>query len=190
MDTATSEISSWVKLYTNEMYHYTVLKVTNKETAEDIVQNTFLAAIESYPKFKHESNSKTWLYAILKNKIADYLRLKYKESPTNQPIDPLDICFDKNGAWIPYHRPNNWHTEDGELLDDPDFNIVLKTCFEGLPAKWSSAVQLKFFHEHDSKGISDTLNVTIANFWQMIHRAKMMLRLCLEANWFKSQNTN
>jgi RNA polymerase sigma-70 factor (ECF subfamily) len=189
MDTVTSEISSWVKLYTNEMYHYTVLKVTNKETAEDIVQNTFLAAIESYPKFKHQSNSKTWLYAILKNKIADYLRHKYKESSTIQPMDPLNICFDENGTWRDCHRPIDWHNEE-QLLDNPQFNSILKNCFENLPQKWSSAVQLKYFYEHNSKVICNDLNITPANFWQMIHRAKVMLRFCLETNWFKNQNAN
>lgn len=188
MNIASTEISAWVKMYTNEMYHYTLLKVNDKANAEDIVQNTFLAAVESYPKFKHESSPKTWLFAILKNKIADYLRHKYKDASTKQPLDPLDICFDKDGAWKPSHRPQEWNVEEGELLDNSMFNEVLKTCIDDLPAKWSSAVHLKFFYEYNSKEICDSLNITLANFWQMIHRAKMMLRLCLEIHWFRSQN--
>lgn len=189
METANLEISSWVKLYTNEMYHYTFLKVNNKEAAEDIVQNTFLAAIESYLKFKHESSSKTWLYAILKNKIADYLRNKYKESSTIESIDPLNICFDENGTWRDCHKPKHWLIEE-ELLDNPLFNSILQKCFENLPQKWSFAVQLKYLYEHNSKDICNDLNITLANLWQMIHRAKVLLRFCLETNWFKNENAN
>ncbi len=185
-----NEIATWVKVYTVDLFTYTIAKVSNKEAAEDIVQNTFLAAVESYSKFKHESNPKTWLFAILKNKIADYFRRKYKQTDINQSFDPLEICFDKDGSWNPCHKPEHWQFDEEELLDNQQFNLVLKSCFEHLPAKWSSAVQLKYFYEDNSTEICDRLKITQTNFWQMIHRAKVMLRFCLESNWFKKQNDN
>ncbi len=183
-----NEITTWVKAYTRDLYAYTQSKIPDKEAAEDIVQNTFLAAVESYSKFRHDSNPKTWLFAILKNKIADYLRQKYKQTDINQSFDPLEICFDKDGSWNPCHKPEHWLFDEEELLDNPEFNQVLKNCVEHLPAKWSSAVQLKYFYEDNSNEICDRLKITLTNFWQMIHRAKVMLRFCLESNWFNKQN--
>lgn len=179
------EITEWVKIYTNDMYAYTESKIPDKESAEDIVQNTFLAALEAYPKFERKSNPKTWLFAILKNKIADFLRQKYKDAEAKISADPLDICFDKYGAWRDCHKPKDWHIEE-ELLDNAQFNLALENCFRSLPAKWSSAVQLKYFYEHNSKEICDKLDITLSNLWQMIHRAKVMLRFCIETNWLKS----
>ena len=178
-------MTEWVKIYTKELYAFTQTRIADVQSAEDIVQNTFLAALESYPRFERKSNPRTWLFAILKNKIADFLRQKYKDAEMKVSIDPLDICFDEDGSWRECHRPNKWHIDE-ELLDDAAFLEVLKNCFSHLPSKWSSAVQLKYVYEHSSKEICNELQITLANFWQMIHRAKVMLRFCLESNWLKS----
>jgi len=183
-----NEIPTWVKAYTKDLFAYTISKVPDKESADDIVQNTFLSAVEGYSKFKHQSNPKTWLFAILKNKIADHLRNKYKKAGINNTFDPLEICFDEDGWWKPCHRPDDWNIDEQQLLDNPEFNRVLKSCVDHLPAKWSSAVQLKFFYEENSGEICEQLKISVTNFWQMIHRAKVMLRYCLENNWFKKQD--
>ncbi len=114
-----TEITTWIKTYTKDLYSYTHSKVTHKESAEDIVQNTFLAAWESYQKFEGRSNPKTWLFSILKNKIADFYRQKYKESSSHISFDPLEICFDKYGAWETCHKPKHWREQGVELLDNP-----------------------------------------------------------------------
>lgn len=179
-----NEIAQWVELYTKDLYSYTQSKISNQQAVEDIVQNTFLAALESYRKFERESNPKTWLFAILKNKIADFLRSKYKEANINIALNPLEICFDENGAWEECHRPKNWHIEE-QVLDNPEFMQVLRSCLDNLPSKWSSAIQLKYLHEQSSQNICNDLNISMVNYWQMIHRAKVMLRLCVESNWLK-----
>ena len=183
MDTATLELTSWVKLYTKEMYHYTHSKINDKQTAKDIVQITFMVAVESYAKFKHESNPKTWLYSILKHKIADYYRSKYKDN-IEITSDIIDKGFDKNGSWKPDYRPTNWGNEK-ELLNDPEYSKALGYCFDKLPQKWSSAIRLKFLEELASKTICSKLKITTSNYWQIMHRAKLQLRNCLEIKWFK-----
>lgn len=165
----------------------TISKVSDKESAEDIVQNTFLSAVEGYSKFTHQSNPKTWLFAILKNKIADHLRKKYKTAEIGNTSDPLKICFDKDGTWNPQHTPHDWNFDEQQLLDNPAFNRVLKSCVDHLPAKWASAIHLKYFYEENSGEICENLQISVTNFWQLIHRAKVKLRSCLESNWFKNQ---
>lgn len=183
MVTDHDEVSQWVKKYTKELYSYTQSKIFDQREVEDIVQNTFLAALESHHKYERKSKPKTWLFAILKNKIADFLRAKYKHANTIL-LDPVETCFDKNGAWEECHRPQNWPIEE-RLLDDPEFIKVIRSCISNLPSKWSSAIQLKYLHEQNSTTICDSLKITMVNYWQMIHRAKVMLRLCVESNWVK-----
>jgi RNA polymerase sigma-70 factor (ECF subfamily) len=182
-----NEITRWVKTYTSDLVGYTIGKINDKQAAEDIVQNTFLAALESIEKFKGNSTPRTWLFSILKHKIADHYRSKYKQSAVKQSFDPLDICFDKYGNWEECHKPQEWKMDEQLLLDDLEFNSVLKSCYENLPAKWAAAIQLKYFQEDNSQEICYKINVSVTNFWQMIHRAKVMLRLCLETNWFSKQ---
>lgn len=185
-----NEITTWVRTYTQELFVYATSKINDQQTAEDIVQNTFLAALESVDKFERKSSPKTWLFSILKHKIADYHRSKYRQSAIKQSFDPLEICFDEYGNWKDCHKPSEWNTDEEKLLDNLEFNKVLKSCYENLPAKWAAAVQLKYFHEDDSDEICDKIKVTVTNFWQMIHRAKVMLRFCLETNWFNKERDN
>ncbi len=177
------DIISLVKAYTKDLSNYAIAKVHQKEIAEDLVQDTFLSAYQSYENYKGKSNEKTWLLAILKHKIADHYRLKYKQH-TEVASDFVDKFFNENHRWKPEYRPTNWGDEK-ELLDDPEFSKALNDCLEKLPQKWSSAVQLKFLEEHDSKTICSKLEITTSNFWQIIHRAKLQLRNCLEFKWFK-----
>ena len=177
------EISTWVKTYTKDLLSYTISKVEQKEIAEDLVQETFISAYQSFENYRGKSNVKTWLFSILKHKIADHYRSKYKKS-SEFSSGTIDEFFDKNHRWKPEYRPTNWGDEK-ELLDDSEFSKALNDCFEKLPQKWSSAVQLKFIEEHDSKIICSELEITTSNFWQIIHRAKLLLRNCLELKWFK-----
>ena len=183
MIAAQNDIISWVKTYTKDLLAYAMSKVQQKEIAEDLVQETFLSAHQSYESFKGKSSVKTWLFSILKHKIADYYRLKYKQN-TGAASDVFDKFFNEDERWKSEYKPVSWGNER-ELLDDPEFAKTLKDCFEKLPQQWSSAMQLKFLEEHDSKVICSKLEITSANFWQIIHRAKLQLRNCMELKWFK-----
>ena len=183
MTTSKDDIVFLVKTHTKNLFSYAFSKVQQKEIAEDMVQDTFLSAYQSYEKFKGKSNVKTWLFSILKHKIADYYRLRYKEN-TEAVSDIFERFFDDNDRWKQEYRPQDWGNEK-ELLDDPDFAKALKDCFDKLPQKWSSAVQLKFLEEQNADGICSQLEITKSNFWQILHRAKLSLRNCLELKWFK-----
>ncbi len=183
-DDIKDQIISLVRTYTNELFVYTMIKVGQKEIAEDIIQETFLSAYQSIGNFQNKSSAKTWLFSILKHKIADYFRLQYKNS-IETSSDIIEKYFDQNHRWKREYRPSKW-TEDNHLLDDPAFSKVLADCLKKLPGKWSAAVQLKYLEEEESQAICSRLGITVANFWQIIHRAKLQLRNCLDINWFKN----
>lgn len=183
MTTAKDDIIIWVKTYTKDLFSYTLSKVQNKEVAEDVVQETFLAAYQSHDKYQGKSNIKTWLFSILSHKISDYYRSKYKAA-TELSSGTIEQFFDENERWRQEYRPQDWGNEK-ELLDDPEFTKALKDCFQKLPEKWSSAMQMKYIEEYDTDGICSQLEVTKSNFWQIIHRSKIKLRNCLEVSWFK-----
>lgn len=177
-------IKYWVELYSDQLYTWAYYKTSDKETAEDLVQETFLAAVHSFQKFERKSEPKTWLVSILKNKIADHYRIAYRNNASN--IVSLSQFFDNNEDWIAEQRPQQWKVEDEQhLLDNIDFNRTLSHCLEELPVHWKASILLKFIEEKDTNEICQELEITPTNYWQIMHRAKLQLRKCLELNWFK-----
>ncbi|MBA2498662.1 MAG: hypothetical protein H0V30_02950 [Chitinophagaceae bacterium] len=98
-----------------------------RQVAEDLVQETFLAAYQFHHKYQGKSNVKTWLISILNHKIADCYRSKYKTG-TEISSGTIEQLFDENQRWKPECRPKDWGNEK-ELLD-PDFTKALKDCFK------------------------------------------------------------
>lgn len=181
-------VKCWVDLYSDKMYTWALHKTSRADVAEDLVQETFLAAFESISKFEGKSEPKTWLFAILNNKIAEYFR-KQLRNPTitesQSDTSLFDTLFDANDRWIKEQRPKAWPEELDNLLNDAAFIKILQACMGKLPGNWMAAVQLKYLEEKKGAQICQELGITPTNFWQILHRAKLQLRKCLELNWFK-----
>ena len=182
---------SWVEDWSDKIYSWALYKTNSKENAEDLVQETFMAAFQSVEKFKEESSPKTWLFGILNNKIADHFRKVYRQPVVNESDrnseggkDFLNTFFDANDSWIKEQRPKQWG-EDSHLLDNPEFVKTLGECMNELPSKWFAAINLKYLEEKKGEQICQELEITPTNFWQILHRAKLQLRKCLEDHWFK-----
>ncbi|MBN8853836.1 MAG: hypothetical protein BGO55_11050 [Sphingobacteriales bacterium 50-39] len=176
---------SWVTSYTDNMYAWAYSKVADKSMAEDLVQETFLSAYQSFDKFRSDSSPKTWLFSILNNKIIDHLRQKLKTQAFSQDTAFFELYFDRWEHWQRSERPREWQETDLNLLDNSDFRNTLKKCMENLPLQWNAAVQLKYLEQKDGQEICQDLQISPSNFWQLIHRAKLQLRKCLELHWFK-----
>jgi RNA polymerase sigma-70 factor (ECF subfamily) len=182
-----SDINQWVELYTADLFSWARYKVSDAELAKDLVQDTFLIAVEKYDGFKAESSPKTWLISILNNKIVDYYRKKVKQ-PIPKEIESFSNFFEANGDWHESKKPKNWQIDEKEehLLDDSNFQQVLKKCLDALPEKWGACVKLKYLSEKNGEEICKELDITSSNFWQIVHRAKMQLRGCVEENWYNN----
>ena len=183
---SSKDLSSWVEKYTNDLLAYTLTKVSDLEIAQDIVQETFVAAVKALPNFKGNSAPKTWLIGILKRKVADYYRKKNRDMTSNnvevESIERSETYFLDNGSW--QAGMNEW-TPDLHLLDDKSFNLVFKDCMNNLPENWNYAIRQKFLEGTSSAEICKVLDITPTNYWQIIRRAKLHVKGCLEQKWFK-----
>jgi RNA polymerase sigma-70 factor (ECF subfamily) len=188
------DIQSWVMLYADDLFRWAYSKTSHKETAQDLVQETFLSAYKSLDKFQEKSKPKTWLFSILNNKIIDFHRKKFRKKVFSESSfaknedgkDVLENFFDNNGTWNKQGSPADWDSMDEHLLDNLDFKNVFQSCLGGLPENWSIAIHYKYLDEKKADEICKELGITTSNYWQVVHRAKLQLRLCLENNWFKS----
>lgn len=185
--------NNWIDKYADDLYGYAITKCSSSELAEDFVQETFLSALNAMQLFKGNSSERTWLFSILKNKIADHYRkasTRYEVSDNNlssgdESRSFLDLFFDADGEWSKKAKPKQWSTDEGNLLDDKEFQKTMEGCVGKLPGNWHTAITLKFLEEKESDDICKELSISPSNYWVIMHRAKLMLRACIEKNWFK-----
>lgn len=177
----------WVDKYGDTLYSYALFRMEDKSLAEELVQETFLAALGSLDSFKGKSSLKTWFFSILKNKISDHLRRKYKESGSSYEDyseNYIDEFFTEKGEWLTY--PGRWHEMPQQQFEQQEFFKVLSKCLVQLSPKQRETFTLREFDEITSEKICKVLNITTTNYWVLMHRARLVIRKCLEHNWFSS----
>lgn len=185
--------TEWVKLYADELYRFALIKVSDNGLAQDLVQETFLSALQAKEQFRGESSEKTWLMAILKNKIIDHFRKTQKavstisiEEEKTGDSDPHHIFFNEKGHWRKEMAPKAWISEISSRQERTDFYSILRACMGKLTDMGRTIFNLKYLEEKESTEICKDLSITTSNYWVIIHRAKLQLRSCLEKNWFSN----
>jgi len=175
----------WVDLYGDYLYRFALYRVYEATVAEDLVQETFLAALGSFKDFQRRSSIKTWLTGILKHKIIDYFRKKAREQSIDDiesNVSKLDDLFDQNGHWK--IKPAKWDADPQKLYDQKEFIKIFHKCMAELPGLQASAFTLREIVGESTKKICKILDISSTNCWVLLHRARMYLRRCLEINWF------
>jgi RNA polymerase sigma-70 factor (ECF subfamily) len=176
---------NWVDQYGNVLYKYALVRVRKPDIAEEMVQETFLAALHSFKRFKGRSSEKTWLIGILKHKIIDYFRKASRRQFLKQdyPKDNLvgDI-FDSNGNWT--NGPSRWDLDPGKSLEQKEFFNVFHHCLSKLPPRLAQVFALRELDGLETREICDIMNISPNNLWVMLYRARMQLRRHLELMWF------
>jgi RNA polymerase sigma-70 factor (ECF subfamily) len=175
-----------VDRFGNYLYNFAIGRLRNHQNAENVVQETFLAALHSQDRFSGESSERTWLTSILKHKIVDFMRKSYRERPVSELQDPelgIDQFFDQTNR----HKklPSKWLPDPDKLLENKEFWEVFRDCMDKLPSLINDAFSLKEIEQMGSTEICKILNITLANYWVLLHRARLQLRQCLEGNWFE-----
>ena len=184
--------NNWTKIYADELYGYAMNKTGHTALTEDLVQETFLGALKSVNNFKGQSSERTYLFSILKFKIADHYRkasTKYEISNSKFRIENdsfIDNYFTEDGDWKENTAPNNWNAESLTPIENKELASALNNCIDKLPNNQKQIVLLKLVEEEETEKVCKELNITPTNYWVIIHRAKLQLRACLEINWFKA----
>ena len=185
-----SDPGHWVDLHGNYLFRYALIRVRNATVAEDLVQETLLAALQAKDRYTGKSSERGWLSGILRHKILDHFRQLKREqivSPSEMLPAELDGRFDDVGLWKrdPALGPHEWGADAASLMQRKEFMAALKECLAKLPARCADAFVLREMEGTESEEIQKLLGVSPSNFWVLLHRARMQLRLCLEQNWLK-----
>jgi len=178
------EAESWVDRYGEILYRFALVRVKEPVIAEDLVQETFLAALRGRENFQGRSSLKSWLVAILKHKIVDHIRKSVKEKVIENfdfQADQIETSFDDRGKWK--FRPQNWTVNPAKLYQQKEFMDILYGCLAQLRGRQAEIFMLREIDGLSTEEIRKELNITATNSWVLLYRARMGLRRCLENNW-------
>ncbi len=179
------EPEAWVKNHADYLYAFAVRRISDSETCKDLIQDTFISGLKNRGSFQGKSSERTWLVAILKNKIIDYHRKNAGNKTISHSINELnpDNFFEDNGHWKPEYSPREIAYDEADSIENKEFGEMLKLCMGKMPYLWLSVFTMKHLDDEDSENICKELNLSPSNFWVIMHRAKLSLRACVEKNW-------
>jgi RNA polymerase sigma-70 factor (ECF subfamily) len=173
------------------LYHYALAKLRQPSAAEELVQETLLAAVEGQAGFKGESKLRTWLTGILKHKIIDWYRSDARNPARASPRSPADqddqydetcdALFDSAGNWV--DPPSAWPDPE-QSLESQRFWKMMERCLASLPAATARTFYLREIEGLSTEEICTELGISQSNCWVMLHRARLGLRQSLEEHWF------
>lgn len=180
----------WVQEHGDALFGFAAARVRDRAAAQDLVQETLLAAIKAKESFAGRSTERAWLFGILRNKLTDYYRLQGREisiADLESPLPEEKNAFEGSGlgkdGWVKEVAPKAWETPE-EALVSKEFQEVLRGCLSHLPSKIAQVFLLREIDGVSSEEICKDLGVSPNNVWVMLHRARMALRRCLEVHWF------
>ncbi len=180
-----SDPSEWLDRHGDALYRYALLRVGKTQVAEDLVQEAFLGALRSRAKYTGQAAERTWFIAILRYKIMNHIRQASKRA-SEEPESGLDqmqeYFFTGRGKWK--DKPTSWGIEPDRIVEQSEFWAVFRLCLSGLPTTAGHAYLLREMDQLSSAKICKVLGISENNLWTRLHRARMMLRRCLEENWF------
>jgi len=172
-----------------QMHKFATLQLSDSQLAEDAVQDAFIGALKNAKSFAGRAALKTWVFAILKNKIADILRQKQRLahvsslSADDQEESAVAGLFDTNGRWHAAERPANWANPEGSMREG-QFWHVFESCLDKLPGNLARVFMMREYIQLESDEICSTVGISVSNLNVIMYRARVRLRECLENHWF------
>ncbi|HHJ39478.1 MAG: hypothetical protein AXA67_09190 [Methylothermaceae bacteria B42] len=179
--TQATDPERWLNEYGDLLFRYAVGRVGDTSVAEDLVQDTLLAAWRGRDRYTGQSAESTWLVGILKHKIADHFRKQSPLSIEELGLD-LDRYFDERGHWR--QAPQAWGNPELDLYQE-QLQAALQRCVDHLPTRLRNLFFLREVEGLSGEEICKQMPVSSTNnVWVMLSRMRFRLRQCLEQAGF------
>jgi len=174
----------WLTEHGDYLFNLAVGQVRDGVVAEDLVQETFLAALKAQDRFAGNSSTRTWLVGILRHKIYDHLRHICRE----RPADVEQICdgatpetWDTTLLWL--HHAASECALPSRRMELAELREAMEIALGKLPPRIAQVFQLYEVEERSNREVCHQLNITESNLWVMLHRARKQLRHELSPWW-------
>ena len=185
-DEKTIDPDRWVEEHGDIMYRYAYVRLKDHAVAQDIVQESFLAAMKAQERYQGRSSERSWLMGILRHKLIDHLRKSAREVKMDdlQP-EGFEETFLFKETGIPHWHPPKWHFNPRRVFEQKEFWEVFSGCLSKLDQKMNIAFSLKELEGLSTEDVCKELGVEPTYLWVILYRARNSLKACLEKNWLK-----
>ncbi len=176
--------NKWIDSYADYLFNYTITRVSNRDIAEDLVQETFFSGLKSAVNFKGEASERTWLVSILKRKIIDH----YRKINSNKGKAEVRINYNEGeseGDWLEERVADPFDKNAESTLENEELGLAIHNCLEKLPQRQAEIFKMKTIQNFDTEAICNEFHISASNLWVIIHRARTALAGCLDDTWFK-----
>ena len=165
--------------------------VADRDVAEEVVQDTWMAVIESLNRFEGRSSLRTWICGILIHKAKDrgvrekrhttFSAFESCDDDNDEAVDPSR--FQQTGDWAGHWAfpPQPWDDQTPEkLLASKQAVDSMQRAIEALPATLKEVLILRDVEGVEAKEVCEMLNITETNLYVRLHRARERVRAAVE----------
>jgi len=153
----------------NALYNFALKMARNSDDAHDLVQETYYKAYRSYHQFENATNSKAWMFMILKNTFINNYR-KLKREPGKVDYDEIEEFYENIKS--NQTRDNNLDFDFYNNLFDDE----LSTALAKLPVKIKEVYLLCDLEGYTYEEIANIVNIPIGTVRSRLHRARKLLQ--------------
>lgn len=167
----------WVEAHGDYLFNFAVGQLRDASVAEDLVQDTFLAAFKARERFGGQSSERTWLVGILRHKIYDHLRHTCRERAARVDIPAShgdDEAWENAVMWL--HDVAAESQSPSRRIELAELRANLELALGDLPPRVAQVFQLYEVEERPNTEVCQRLNISESNLWVMLHRARKQLR--------------
>ncbi len=165
--------------------------VADREVAEEVVQDTWMAVIESLDRFEGRSSLRTWIFGILIHKAKDrgvrekrhttFSAFESHDDDQDEAVDPSR--FQESGEWAGHWAfpPQPWDDQTPEkLLASQQAVSAMNQAIEALPTTLKEVLILRDVEGVEAKEVCELLKITETNLYVRLHRARERVRVAVE----------
>ena len=153
----------------NALYNFALKMARNSDDAQDLVQETYYKAYKSYHQFENDTNSKAWMFMILKNTFINNYR-KLRREPGKVDYDEIEEFYENIKS--NQTRNNNLDFDFYNNLFDDE----LSTALAKLPVKMREVYLLCDLEGYTYEEIANIVNIPIGTVRSRLHRARKLLQ--------------
>lgn len=151
------------------LYNYALKIVRNSDDAQDLVQETYYKAYKNYHQFNEGTNSKAWMFMILKNTFINNYR-KLKKEPAKLDYDEIESFYESIKS-----DQVNYNNLDLDFYNNL-FDDELSTALAKLPEKMKEVFLLCDLEGYTYEEIAKIVNIPVGTVRSRLHRARKILQ--------------
>jgi RNA polymerase sigma-70 factor (ECF subfamily) len=177
-----------VNQYFNAMVRIAMIYVNDPAVAEEVVQETWLAALKGLDRFEGRSSFKTWLFTILTNRArtratreSRYLPLNTSGESDDDEPSVAPERFTAADHWSENDMPQSWdRVPEASLLSQETMDTILK-AISALPPNQREVIRMRDVEGFSSAEVCNILSLSETNQRVLLHRARSRVRQTLES---------